>query len=71
MFNSLLGLLLWDTIYQDLPDVFRAPGQALPLDWDSDHFYSARRAEIEARLLQLGSFSREQMGEEVAKSYLL
>ena len=67
VFNSLLGLLLWDTIYQDLPDVFRAPGQALPLDWDSDHFYSARKEEIEARLLELGSYSREQMGEEVGR----
>jgi Fanconi-associated nuclease 1 len=67
VFNSLLGLLLWEQIYADhQPDVFRGPGQALPLDWDSDSFYQDRREAVEARLAELRQMSRVELAEEVA-----
>ena len=39
----------------------------MPLDWDSDHFYEVRKEGIEERLEELAAFTREDMGEEVAR----
>jgi len=69
VFNSLLGLLFWDIIYSDVPDAFRDPGQALPLDWDSDHFYSARKDMIGVRLAELRGMEREELCTEVVASW--
>ena len=70
IFNSLLGLLFWEVIYDtDVPDAFRDPCQSLPYDWDTDHFYSARRTEIDIRLAQLRSLEREEMAEEVVTAW--
>ena len=70
IFNSLLGLLFWEVIYDvDVPDAFRDPCQSLPYDWDTDHFYSARRTEIEVRLAELRSVEREELAEEVVTSW--
>jgi len=72
--HSLLGILLWDQIYQDCcPDVWRGPGQTLPLDWDTDHFYEARRESVDQRLEEISSMEKIQLEaevEKVAKLYL-
>jgi len=70
VFNSLLGLLFWEIIYADVPDAFRDPGQALPLDWDSDHFYLARKERIDVRLAELRGMEREEMASEVVAAWL-
>merc|ERR1712130_83148 len=71
--HSLLGLLLWDQIYQDCcPDVWRGPGQTLPLDWDTDHFYEARQESVDQRLEEIAKMEKEQLEVEVerlAKQY--
>ncbi|XP_055980323.1 fanconi-associated nuclease 1 [Sorex fumeus] len=53
-FCTLYGLLLWDEIFMDgVPDVFRSPYQASPLDLCTDSFFASRAAALEARLEQL------------------
>ena len=69
VFNSLLGLLFWDIIYSDVPDAFRDPGQALPLDWDSDHFYLARQDKINVRLAELMGMERDEVCNEVVGAW--
>ena len=70
IFNSLLGLLFWEVIYDvEVPDAFRDPCQSLPYDWDTDHFYAARRTEIEVRLAELRSLEREELAEEVGSRW--
>ena len=72
IFNSLLGLLFWDVIYDvDVPDAFRDPCQSLPYDWDTDHFYTARETEIGVRLAELRSLEREELAEEAVNSWVL
>jgi len=71
VFNSLLCLLFWDVIYHvSVPDVFRDPCQALPYDWDSDHFYQAREEQINIRLAVLRGLDRPELAEEVVASWL-
>ena len=71
VFNSLLCLLFWDVIYHvNVPDVFRDPCQAMPYDWDSDHFYQAREEQINIRLAILRGLDRLELGEEVVSSWL-
>jgi len=70
VFNSLLGLLFWDIIYSDVPDAFRDPGQALPLDWDTDHFYLARKDRIDVRLAELNSMERDELCNEVVVAWM-
>jgi len=71
VFNSLLCLLFWEIIYNsDVPDAFRDPGQALPLDWDSDHFYQGRKDGIDLRLAELRGLEREELAREVVVSWL-
>ena len=43
IWSTLFGLLLWDALFQPLPDVFRTPFQAAPLDLDTPGFYPARQ----------------------------
>ncbi|KAG1669716.1 Fanconi-associated nuclease 1 [Nymphon striatum] len=48
VFVTLYGLLFWDIIYNDdIPDVFRVPYQAYPLDLNSDCFYESRKTQID------------------------
>uniref|UniRef100_A0A803SP05 Fanconi-associated nuclease n=1 Tax=Anolis carolinensis TaxID=28377 RepID=A0A803SP05_ANOCA len=50
-FTTLFGLLMWDIIFMDgIPDVFRNPFQAFPLDLYTDSFYENRREALESRL---------------------
>lgn len=43
----------------DIPDAFHSPFQAHPLDRHSDHFYQARKSEIDARIEEIGDMSEE------------
>lgn len=52
--GNLFGLLLWDVIYANVPDVFRTPFQGAPLDFGfADTFYEARKGMLDSRLNQL------------------
>lgn len=53
IWSALFALLLWDVLFSDVPDVFRTAFQTAPMDLDSDAFYPARQASIDARLQQL------------------
>ena len=68
--NSFLGLLFWDIIYMDVPDAFRDPGQALPLDWDTDNFFKARESFIQIRLAELRSLDIEEVAAQVIDSWI-
>ncbi|XP_053128059.1 fanconi-associated nuclease 1 [Hemicordylus capensis] len=63
-FCTLYGLLMWDIIFMDgIPDVFRNPYQASPLDLYTDSFYENRREAIESRLQLLQEASPETLKE--------
>eukprot|EP00850_Spirogloea_muscicola_P018365 SM000167S02978 [mRNA] locus=s167:251131:256223:- [translate_table: standard] len=47
---TLFGLLLWDVLFSDVPDVFQTPFQTAPLDLNTDAFFTARRELIDRRL---------------------
>ncbi|EFJ10355.1 hypothetical protein SELMODRAFT_427181 [Selaginella moellendorffii] len=47
---TLFGLLMWDVIFSDVPDVFQTPFQTAPLDLCTDSFYPVRSSLIESRL---------------------
>ncbi|XP_020520348.1 fanconi-associated nuclease 1 homolog isoform X2 [Amborella trichopoda] len=47
---TIFGLLMWDVIFADIPDVFRTRFQTAPLDLCTDSFYPARMALIESHL---------------------
>eukprot|EP00850_Spirogloea_muscicola_P009276 SM000052S17668 [mRNA] locus=s52:48375:53421:+ [translate_table: standard] len=47
---TLFGLLLWDVLFSDVPDVFQTPFQTAPLDLNTDAFYTARRELIDRQL---------------------
>ncbi|KAG0617281.1 hypothetical protein M758_5G178400 [Ceratodon purpureus] len=49
----LFGLLMWEVLFADVPDVFQTPFQTAPLDLDSHSFFIARRDIIEARLEEI------------------
>ncbi|KAH7655826.1 Phosphodiesterase I protein [Dioscorea alata] len=47
---TIFGLLMWDIIFSDVPNVFHSKFQMAPLDLDTDDFYVARKFHIEAHL---------------------
>ncbi|NXY90327.1 FAN1 nuclease, partial [Alcedo cyanopectus] len=65
-FLTLYGLLLWDVVFMDLPDVFRTSYQTVPLDLYTDSFYESRRAGIEGRLQQLQAASSDTLAKLIA-----
>lgn len=65
--NSLFGLYFWDILYSTVPDVFRSPHQAAPLDFNDPHFYTARKDLIEKRLSQLENYTEEEAGKELER----
>ncbi|NWW60977.1 FAN1 nuclease, partial [Ifrita kowaldi] len=65
-FITLYGILMWDIIFMDVPDVFRNSYQTSPLDLYTDSFYENRKAVIEARLQQLHTASSETLAKLVA-----
>ena len=50
---TLFGLLMWDIIFMDIPDVFQTAFQTGPLDLGTVVFYPSRKDAIEARLSQV------------------
>merc|ERR1712042_278741 len=54
----------------DVPDAFRDPGQALPLDWDTDNFFKARESFIQIRLAELRSLDIEEVAAQVIDSWI-
>lgn len=56
VFGNLFGILMWDVLYANIPDVFQTPFQSAPLDFGyADVFYESRRDLIERRLAQVAS----------------
>ncbi|CAN4090736.1 unnamed protein product [Withania somnifera] len=47
---TIFGLLMWDVVFADVPNVFRTKFQTAPLDLETDSFYEVRRGRIEALL---------------------
>ncbi|KAI3853640.1 hypothetical protein MKW98_025157 [Papaver atlanticum] len=47
---TIFGLIMWDIIFADIPDVFHTRFQTSPLDFDTDNFYIARKSLIESHL---------------------
>ncbi|XP_038889850.1 fanconi-associated nuclease 1 homolog isoform X2 [Benincasa hispida] len=58
---TIFGLLLWDAIFSDVPNVFRTKFQTAPLDFGTDSFYLLRQNSIESQLQKI----QEGMGEEI------
>ncbi|OAY76467.1 Fanconi-associated nuclease, partial [Ananas comosus] len=58
---TIFGLLMWDVLFADFPDVFRSKFQIAPLDLDTDDFYEARKSLIETQLKRI----HEGMAEEI------
>ncbi|PPS02822.1 hypothetical protein GOBAR_AA17843 [Gossypium barbadense] len=50
---TIFGLLMWDILFSDVPNVFRTRFQTAPLDMDTDHFYLARKSLIEPQLQKI------------------
>ncbi|XP_068657744.1 fanconi-associated nuclease 1 homolog [Aristolochia californica] len=47
---TIFGLLMWDIIFADVPDVFQTKFQTAPLDLETDSFYASREGLIESQL---------------------
>lgn len=58
---TIFGLLLWDVIFSDVPNVFRTKFQTAPLDFGTDSFYLLRQNNIESQLQKI----HDGMGEEI------
>ncbi|OVA19093.1 zinc finger protein [Macleaya cordata] len=58
---TIFGLLMWDVIFADVPDVFHTQFQTAPLDLGCDNFYIARKSLIESHLHNI----HEGMAEEI------
>ncbi len=50
IWRTIFGLLFWDVVYAQLPDVFWTNFQRAPCDVYTDSFYANRRAAVDARL---------------------
>jgi Fanconi-associated nuclease 1 len=53
VFSALFVLLMWDSLWLDVPGAFPSPNQTAPLDLSTDTFYPRRREQIDATLEQL------------------
>ncbi|XP_030974220.1 fanconi-associated nuclease 1 homolog isoform X1 [Quercus lobata] len=58
---TIFGLLMWDIIFSNVPNVFRTRFQTAPLDMETDSFYLARKSCIESHLQKI----HDGMGEEI------
>ncbi|KAM7489156.1 hypothetical protein LguiB_026640 [Lonicera macranthoides] len=58
---TIFGLLMWDIIFADVPNVFRTRFQTAPLDMETDSFYEVRKSIIEPVLQKI----QEGMAEEI------
>ncbi|XP_050687973.1 fanconi-associated nuclease 1-like isoform X2 [Eriocheir sinensis] len=68
--RSLFGLLLWDALYAPVPDAFRSPHQASPLDLLDQHFYTARKELIDKRLSAMRAWTDDEADAEVARVWV-
>ncbi|CAN1346690.1 Fanconi-associated nuclease 1 homolog [Linum perenne] len=50
---TIFGLLMWDVIFCDVPNVFYNKFQTAPLDFGNDGFYAARKSVIESQLQKI------------------
>eukprot|EP01018_Ginkgo_biloba_P025395 Gb_10162 [translate_table: standard] len=50
---TFFGLLMWDVLFADVPDVFHTPFQTAPLDLRTDCFYPSRESLIETQLSKI------------------
>lgn len=50
IWSVLFGLLMWDVLFMDVPEVFRTPFQSAPLDLGGAAFCSARQPLMDERL---------------------
>ncbi|EEE65177.1 hypothetical protein OsJ_20287 [Oryza sativa Japonica Group] len=50
---TIFGLLMWDAIFSDVPDVFQTKFQTAPLDLETDEFYRSRKDLIESQLKKI------------------
>lgn len=58
---TIFGLLMWDVIYADVPNVFYTRFQNAPLDFGTDSFYTARKSSIESHLQQVRNGMAEEL----------
>uniref|UniRef100_A0A0E0L8F9 Fanconi-associated nuclease n=1 Tax=Oryza punctata TaxID=4537 RepID=A0A0E0L8F9_ORYPU len=58
---TIFGLLMWDLIFSDVPDVFQTKFQTAPLDLETDEFYRSRKDLIESQLKRIQDDSAEEM----------
>ena len=70
-FNILFTLLMWQEIFCDsVPDAFRTPFQAAPLDIYSENFYANRKEIIDKRLGEVENASVETLADWVKAIWL-
>lgn len=50
---TLFGLLMWDVIFMEVPDIFQTAFHTAPLDLGTVVFYPSRRDAIDGRLTQI------------------
>ncbi|CAM8914894.1 unnamed protein product [Rhodiola kirilowii] len=58
---TIFGLLMWDIIFADVPNVFRSRFQTAPLDLDTDSFYLSRKDNIESHLQKIQAGMAEEI----------
>ncbi|XP_057990758.1 fanconi-associated nuclease 1 homolog isoform X2 [Hevea brasiliensis] len=58
---TIFGLLMWDVIFSDVPNVFHNRFQTAPLDLETDGFYPVRKSLIETHLQKI----QDGMAEEI------
>lgn len=69
-FHALFGILCWDAIYADgVPDAFRSPYQAFPMDLHSDGFFASREQRFLEVFENIRKNSVEELAEQVASTY--
>lgn len=58
---TIFGLLMWDILFSDVPNVFRTKFQTAPLDLETDGFYLTRESLIESHLKKINDGMAEEM----------
>uniref|UniRef100_A0A7N0TSX0 Fanconi-associated nuclease n=1 Tax=Kalanchoe fedtschenkoi TaxID=63787 RepID=A0A7N0TSX0_KALFE len=58
---NIFGLLMWDIIFSDVPNVFCSRFQTAPLDLDTDNFYISRKDKIESHLQNIQAGMAEEI----------
>nr|XP_009404214.2 PREDICTED: fanconi-associated nuclease 1 homolog isoform X3 [Musa acuminata subsp. malaccensis] len=58
---TIFGLLMWDVIFFNVPDVFMSRFQIAPLDFDTDDFYVTRESLIESQLQKINGGMAEEI----------